>query len=137
MSDHYPNITCDNMMKMIFEYDVFIPLNLLSFYRKEMHQVLSPRWRKSCARHHLPWQCLRVCGRYVVSEIYSISSMESVLFGPQSNFGAFNLRSPQKNKFFFSSSFGLLEKKLVFSRRPSVKAPKLYSVPKRTDSILL
>ena len=44
----------------------------------------------------------------------TVSSMESVLFGPQSNFGAFNLRSPQKKTSFFSRRPSASSKKTCF-----------------------
>ena len=54
--------------------------------------------------------------------------MVSVLSGPQSNFGAFNFRPPQKTSFFSRRPLASSKKKnLFFSRRPSVKAPKLDS----------
>ena len=60
--------------------------------------------------------------------------MISVLSGPQSNFGAFNFRPPQKTSFFSRRPLASSKKKLVFSRRPSVKAPKLDSAQRELIS---
>ena len=66
-----------------------------------------------------------------------MSSMESVLSGPQSNFGTFNFRPPQKTSFFSRRPLASSKKKLVFFSSTFSESSKIRFRPERTDSILL